>query len=864
MPMPGKKIPHPTPLGSWILERVMIHSIRNGVLGDFNEQYIWIVREKGSLIARLWYWVQIIQIVPRYIAHESRLKIAMLKNYHKIALRNFRRHKGYALINTAGLAVGMAFCMLILRYVQHELSFDRYHTHADHIYRILIGREGYIDRPFAGSPPRLASTMKDNYPEVIHATRVKNEVTSVKYNDQFFREDRFYFADPDFLEIFDFPLLSGNPKTALDEPLSILLTTDMAQKYFGTEDPIGKVISCNTYGRSVDYCVSGILKNIPDNSHFHFDFLTPMSSLGTLRGETYIGSWNNNAFKTYLRISENSSPEELEEKVEALFMDKIPWKPDITLENIKDIHLYSKANPAMELEPNSDVRYLYFYSAIALFIMLIACFNYINLATARSARRAMEIGIRKVVGARKGQLARQFFSETLLLSLMALLFAAMLVGLFLPAFRTLIGSGMNIFWTNFAVVSGILGIMLFAGIVSGFYPALYLSSIRPVSVLRKRSQAGSKNRSPFRNTLVVFQFVISAGLIVSTITVSKQLQYIQNRKMGFNKDYVLTALIGDQRLRENNGPLKYDLMNHPNILAVSSSSGLLTDIGWAMGPNWEGKHQDQNPMFYKIGVDFHYLDLYEMEVVAGRKFSREYATDEKEAVLLNETALKTIGWKDPVGKRFDGGTVVGIVKDFHFEPLRETIKPIFFRVMIDDNTGFFLSIKIKSEDIPATLAFIDKTWKKFSPDYPFSYTFVDSAIENLYRSEQRIGNAFKYFSMIAIFVACLGLFGLTSFTVEQRTREIGIRKIMGASTTRILTMLSSEFFKLVLLSNLIAWPLAYILMKRWLEAFAYRTAVGPSIFLLTGILTVIIAAITTGLNATKAASANPIDSLKYE
>jgi len=786
----------------------------------------------------------------------------MLKNYIKISFRNMKRHKGYSIINILGLAIGMACCILILLYVQYELSYDSYHPHSEQTYRILLNREGFI--PFAGSPPSLASALKDNYQEVFLATRVKEEVTSVRRKTQFFQENRFYFVDPDFLEIFSFPLLSGNPKTVLDRPLSILLTSDMAQKYFGNEDPLGQVLSCNTYGQSVDYRVTGVLDNIPDNSHFHFDFLTPMSSLGALRGEAYISSWNNNAFKTYLRIAERSSPEELETKVEALLADKIPWKPDITLENIEDIHLFSKANPDMELEPNSDVRYLYFFSAIALFIMLIACFNYMNLATANSARRAMEIGIRKVVGAQKGQLARQFFSEALLLSLMALLLAVLLADLFLPTFRSLIGSELNTPWTNLTIVSGALGIMLFTGIISGVYPALYLSSFRPISVLKTRFLAGSKNRPFFRNTLVVFQFVISAALIVSTITISKQLHYIQSRKMGFNKDYVLTAQIGDQSLRENNGPLKTELMNHPNILAVSTSSGLLTDIGWQVGPDWEGKLQEQEPMFFKIGVDFSYLDLHKMEVVAGRKFSREYATDEKEAVLLNETALRMTGWKDPIGKRFDNGTVVGIVKDFHFEPLREEIKPIFFRVMTDNNYSFFLSIKIKSEDIPSTLADIDKTWKKFSLDYPFSYTFVDSAVENLYRTERRIGNAFRYFSLIAIIIACLGLFGLTSFTVEQRTKEIGIRKILGASVPKIMVMLSFEFTKLVLLANIIAWPATYYVMNHWLEGFAYRTALVPWIFLLTGIVTLIIAMITIGLQSVKAACANPADSLRYE
>jgi putative ABC transport system permease protein len=832
--------------------------------GDLEEAYADLLEESGPFRAKAWLLFQIILLCFGAFRMHIVWRCIMLKNYLKIAFRNIKRHKGYAIMNILGLAMGMACCILILLYVQYEMSYDRYHPHSDQIYRILLSREGFIDRPFAGSPPRLASVLKDNFPEVIHATRVKNEVTSVRYKTRFFRENRFYFVDPDFLEIFSFLLLSGNTQTVLDDPLSILLTSDMARKYFGNEDPLGQMVSCNTYGQSVDYRVTGVLDNVPDNSHFHFDFLTPMSSLGVLRGDAYINSWNNNAFKTYLRIAENSSPEGLEAKVEALLADKIPWKPDIALENIKDIHLFSKANPDMELEPNSDVRYLYFFSAIALFIMFIACFNYINLATARSARRSMEIGIRKVVGAQKGQIAQQFLGEALLLSLLALLLAALLAGLFLPSFRSLIGSELNSPWNNVTVVAGVLGIMLFTGIISGVYPALYLSSFRPSVALKTRFRAGSKNRSLFRNTLVVFQFVISVALIVSTVTISKQLHYIQNRKMGFNKDYVLTALIGDQSLRENNGPLKTELMNHPDILAVSTSSGLLTDIGWGVGPDWEGKPQDQNPMFFKIGVDFNYLDLYEMDVTAGRKFSGEYATDEKEAVLLNETALGITGWEDPIGKRFDEGTVVGIVKDFHFEPLREAIKPIFFRIMTDNNASFFLSIKIKSEDIPATLAYIDKTWKKFSPDYPFSYTFVDSAIENLYRSEQRIGNAFMYFSLIAIFIACLGLFGLTSFTVEQRTKEIGIRKIMGASVSKIMMMFSFDFAKLVLLANIIAWPAAYYFVNRWLQGFAYRTAIGPWIFLLTGIVTLIIAMMTIGLQSVKAATANPVDSLRYE
>ncbi len=832
--------------------------------GDLEETYTDLLDESGPIHARTWLWLQIIKLCFGIFRMHIAWRCIMLINYLKTALRNMKRHRGYAFMNILGLAVGMACCILILLYVQYELSYDRYHPNADDIYRILISKEGFIDQPFAGSPPALISALKNNFPEVIYASRVKKEVTSVRYQTRFFRENRFYFVDPNFLDMFNFPLLSGNPQTALDEPLSLLLTSDMARKYFGDEDPVGRVVICNTFGQPVDYHVTGVLDNVPENSHFHFDFLTSMSSLGVLRGKDYISSWNNEAFKTYLRIADGGSPEGLEAKVEALLADKIPWKPDITLENIKDIHLFSRTNPDMELEPNSDVRYLYYFSAIALFIMLIACFNYINLATANSVRRATEIGIRKVVGAQKRQIVRQFFCEAILLSLMAILIAVLLAGLFLPTFRSLIGSELNTPWSNQVVVAGVLGIMLFTGIVSGVYPALYLSSFRPVFVLKRRSHSGGKKRPSFRNTLVVFQFAISAALIVSTVSISKQLHYIQNLKMGFNKDYVLTALIGDRSLRENNGPLKAELMNHPDILAASTSSGLLTDIGWGVGPDWEGKPQDQNPMFFKLGVDYNFLDLYEMKIVDGRKFSREYATDKKEAVLLNETALRMTGWEDPIGKRFDGGTVVGIVKDFHFEPLREPIKPIFFRVMTDNDYSFFLSIKIKSEDIPAILAYIDKTWKKFSPDYPFSYTFVDSAIDNLYRSEQRIGSAFKYFSLIAVFIACLGLFGLTSFTVEQRTKEIGIRKIMGASVPKIMMLLSFDFAKLVLLANIIAWPAAYYFVHRWLEGFAYRTGLGPWIFLLTGIATLMIALMTIGIQSVKAATANPADSLRYE
>jgi putative ABC transport system permease protein len=858
------KFRNPPKLAEWILSCVYPDRGHFTSAGDFREEYLEVYQSSGSFKANLWYWKQIAKSVPSFIKNKIHWSLIMIHNYLKIALRNIKRHKGYAFMNISGLAVGMACCILILLYVKYELSYDRYHTQADHIYRILIGREGFIDRPFAGSPPRLASALEDNFPEVIRACRVKNEVTSVRYKTQFFQETRFYFVDPDFLEIFDFPLMSGNQKTAFEEPSSILITREMAQKYFGNEDPIGQVVSCNTYGQSRDYRVTGVLDNVPENSHFHFDFLAPMSSLGVLRGEDYIRSWNNNAFKTYLQIAGSSSPEELEAKVEDLFVGKIPWKPDITLENVKDIHLFSKADPNMEFEPNSDVRYLYFFSAIALFILLIACINHINLATARSARRAREIGIRKVVGAQKSQIARQFFFEALLLSLMAFLLSILLAGLFLPTFRSLVGSELKAPLSSLAVLSGYLGIMLFTGIVSGVYPALFLSSFRPISVLKTRFHRGGKNKPFFRNILVVFQFAISAALIVSTITISNQLRYIQNKKMGFNKDYVVTSKIGDQGLRENNSPLKTELMNYPNILAVSTSSGLLTDIGWGVGPDWEGKPQDLNPMFYKIGVDFNFLDLYEMDILAGRKFAKEYATDEIEAVLLNETALKETDWEDPIGRRFDGGTVVGIVQDFHFEPLREVIKPIFFRVMTDDDRSFFLSVRIKCEDIPVTLAFIEKTWKEFSPDYPFSYTFVDSAIESLYRTEQRIGKAIKYFSLIAIFISCLGLFGLISFTVEQRTKEIGIRKIMGASVPKIVVMLSSDFAKLVFLANITAWPITYYFMSRWLEGFAYRTALSPWIFLLTGVMTLIIALMTIGLQSIKAATANPVDSLRYE
>jgi len=844
-----------------------------GILGDTEEEYRMILSEKGRFKAHVWYTWQIFKPLPFLIRSTVYWSLTMLKNYLIIALRNIKRNKIYSVINMLGLATGMACCILIYVYIQFEFSYDRYHPNADRIYRVMVNiKVPFKDRTQAvGAPAGLVPVLTENFPEVVTAAAIKQESSLVKYKDIFFEERRFYYADPEIFKIFSLPLVKGDSKTALEKPYSVLISQKIASRYFGKEEPIGKTLHVDNRN---DFMIAGVFQDIPENSHFHCDFLASISSHFQNIGRERATGWNNFGYKTYILFHEMADLSEFSRKINEYCRKFIPAETlqnivaDLWIQPLTDIHFYNQAFG--ELETNADIRNIYLFSAIALCIMLIACFNYMNLATARSAFRTREVGLRKVVGAQRRQIINQFMGESLTTALFSFGISLLLVRIFIPIFSSYINRPLS-----FSQLSGLsdvfilIGIIVIVGILSGAYPALFLSSFQPVNIFRGMGSKRSKGSFSFRNSLVVLQFIVSIVLIICSIVTSQQLRYIRNKDLGFNRDHIL--IVSGWGLRPNFESIKQELLQNPHILDITHTNGLLWNVGRASFCQWQGKDEDENLITYVISVGYNFIDFYDLEIVEGRNFSKELATDNESAYILNEAAVRAIGWENAVGKKFfiDGesekGVVVGVVKDFHIAPLHLAIRPLAIDLSPFEPFNFdWISLKISPQDVSDTLSFLEQKWQVYSPDVPINYFFLDDSLDRLYRIEQRLGQIFNYFTAIAVFLACLGLFGLAIFTAEQRTKEIGIRKVLGASVPSVLMLLSREFIKWVFVANLIAWPVGYYIMHRWLQSFAYKTHVGWLEIALAAALSLGVALLTVSYQAVKAAMANPADSLRYE
>jgi len=798
----------------------------------------------------------------------------MFKNYLKIALRILKRYKAYSFINIAGLAIGLACCLLILLYVQYERSYDRYHQNADHICRVVEELDFFGNKShMAITPAPFAPAMKNEFPEVKDAVRfMKGNFSEgkvlVTHGTENYYEDKWYFADHSVFEIFTFPLIKGDPKTALLEPFTVVISEEKARKYFGDEDPMRKTLTLSDRYSQLNFTVRGVLREIPKNSHFRFDFLASFATMEE-RFPEWVQNWFNHMYYTYLLLDERSSPEALERKFPDLVLKhagkqaQAALKPH--LQPLTSIHLHSQLES--EIEANSDALFVYIFAAVALFILMIACINFMNLATARSAYRTREIGIRKIVGARRSQLVRQFLGESILFSFIALPLAVVMMELLLPAFRAFTDRDLGFnYLSNWPVLFILIGITLVIGCVSGIYPALFLSAFKPIKVLKGKLSSGSRGLS-LRRGLIVFQFAVSIILIIATGIILSQVRFIRTTKLGFNKDQVLVLNIKDKELRTRYEAIKAELSKNPSVLNVTASSG----IPGRVAHNWffstEGlQEKKERPSMWVLMVDHDFIKSLGMEIVDGRDFSRSFTTDEKEAILLNESAVKKYGWGSPLGRNIKtenkDGYVVGVVKDFHFKSFYQQIEPVM--IYISPRYFEFISVRVAADKIPETMAFIKKEWKELAPNRPLDYFFLDDDFDKVYRREERTGQIFGYFSIVAIFVACLGLFGLAAFTAEQRTKEIGVRKVLGATTSNIVTLLNKEFIKWVLVANLIAWPVSYYAMSRWLQSFAYRTSVGPGIFVFSAAVALLIAMLTVSSQAIKAAVTNPVKTLRYE
>jgi putative ABC transport system permease protein len=801
----------------------------------------------------------------------------MLRNYLKIAFRNIKKHLGYSLINVAGLAIGMACCILILLFVFDELSYDKFHENHDRIYRVTrkwFNADGVVNLHLGHVAPPVAPLLKNDFPEIIHAVRLIGAGGLLVGSEAaFYEEPRFFFAEEDVFDVFSFDMIAGDPETALKDPFAIVITDEMAERYFGTEDPIGKSLTIKTSSQKADMKVTGIIKPLPHNSHFHPNLLGSFKTYEAVVGDRELQSWSSNNYATYLLMEEGYNIDRLKSQLDP-FIDRHygegrSERTKLELQRLTDIHLYSHLDS--EIEANSDITYVYVFSIIALFILLIACVNFMNLATARSAGRAKEVGLRKVVGAQRPQLIRQFLSETIITAILSLVIALGLVLLVLPSFNQFIGRDLSLnFLTNISLFISLFFIAVFVGFVSGIYPAIFLSAFKPVRILKGNFDAGKKGFS-FRTVLVVFQFAISIILIICVGVVSSQLDYIQTRNLGFDEEHVVVLPSSPRMIFRLEG-FKTRLLENPNILSVTAAkrvpSGRLLDSAGARVLSGE----TSEPVKFRIAqlrVDYDYIPTFKMEIVAGRNFSKEMGTDPTQAFIINETAARRIGWESPeeaVGKGFGygqrNGQIIGVVKDFHFESLHQEISPIVMFLSRTDLSQ--ISVRIGPENIPQTMAFLKDIWAEMRPDYPFSYYFIDENFDQLYRSEEQLGRIFGLFAFLSILIGCLGLFGLASYSAERRTKEIGIRKVLGASASGITVLLSKEFTKWALLANVIAWPAAYLIMSRWLQSFAYRAGIGIGTFLLAGSIAWTIAFFTVSYQAIKASIADPISALKYE
>jgi len=809
----------------------------------------------------------------------------MIRNYLKIAFRNLAKYKFISFINLFGLTIGLTCCFLILSFILHELSYDKYQPEANRVYRVTRS----FNNPETGAPslnlstvaPPFGPLLQNDFKQIEDMTRfISNGTTAIRYEEKMFNERNVYFADDKFFDFFQVDVLKGNPQKALSNPYSIMMTEEMANKYFGSEDPMNKVIRINL-GNYFDFKVTGIYKPFPSNTHFHPDL---MLSFNTLKDTLIYGeenlrtNWGNNSFFTYIRLPENYDPKNLVTQFPA-FLDRhineggefkaSQWTA-LGLQKITDIHLRSHTD--YEAEENGDIKRVYIFSAIALFILLIACINYMNLSTARSTLRAREIGIRKVAGAQRKEIILQFLSESVLISFIAMIFALGLTWLLLPWLNKISGQQLSIsVLLKWQILVPILLVPFIVGIISGIYPALFMSSFQPVKVLKGLLKTGGWNIS-FRKTLVTIQFAISIILIICTAIVFIQMRYMQNKSLGFDKEHIVT-LPYTSLLNDSYDAFRTELLSNSIIKNAGRSSriptGRLLD---AMGA--QVKKGDTlapaNADIKFVSADQDFISTYGVKIVAGRGFSRDFSTDTS-AFLINEAAVKVLGFKnndEAIGKDFGYGSrrgkLIGVFNDFHFESMHQNIVPLVLLVPRNANNYGNISIKVAGGNIPSALSHIENTWKKFLPETPYQFTFLDENFDRLYQAEQRQKTIFTLFACLAIFIACLGLFGLSAFAITQRVKEIGIRKVLGADISSIVTLLSKDFLKLVAISAVIAFPVAWWFMNQWLQDFAYRITIPWWIFLVAGIMAALIALATISFQAIRAAVANPVKSLRTE
>ncbi|MEM1097022.1 MAG: ABC transporter permease [Bacteroidota bacterium] len=870
----------PPSFGRWLFERLLPIDDQMAVLGDLHEEFHERAETHGVRQARRWYRRQVLRSLPRFIEQALVWGFIMLRNYLTIALRTLRKHKGYSFINIFGLAIGVTCFTLIVLYVQDERSYDRFHTNADRIYRVVEIIEGSEES--ASNPVPVGETLEADFPHLVeHAVRFFNlqaPTLTLEYAAEDgevtrFNEPRFFFADAAVFDVFTYPLVQGSASTALVEPNTVVLTQRTAQRYFGSDNPIGKTLR---FENEHDLTVTGVMADVPENTHLPFDFLASFETLDNLyTGERRpIDSWYWNPAWTYVMLADNAMPETLEAQfpgfVQQYFPEVIKPVTRLYLQPLTDIHLHSSLD--YEVQANSDVAYVYIFSAIAIFILLIACINFTNLASARSVKRAREVGMRKALGAHRQQLIGQFLGEAILTSALAVLVALPLVWALLPALNALAGKALAFNpLQNPLLLAVLVAVPLVTGTLAGLYPAVVLSGYKPALVLKGTVQVRQVSVATLlRKGLVVTQFAISIVLMVATFAIYSQISYLQEARLGFDREAVLYVSAFRTPILDQYDAFKDELLDHASIQAVTVAEDVVGKKYQTGNFQVEGSADPVQQNRLMVHNDF--AATLGIEMAAGRGYSDDFPTDGTDAIVINEAMVRSLGWGTPeeaLGRQINGRAVIGVTEDFHYASLHESIGPFVMDRLRDDPGAFqffgrYIAVRIGSGQVREAVSFIEDTWAARVPERPLDYFFLDDDLEAMYRAETTLGTVASVFAGLAVLVACLGLFGLASYMAEQRTKEIGIRKVLGAPVSQLVGLLSKEFVLLVSIAVVVAWPVAYCALDQWMSGFAYQTNLGAGPFVLAGLLAFAIALSTISYQAIRTALSDPIQALRYE
>lgn len=889
-----KNIPTPPRWADRLLQVFLPEDLAEELQGDMHEQFEMQVQAIGLSKARWLYVWEVLRFCRPYFLERrfmaqpsfynqytpvSILSKIMIRNYFTIAWRNLLRNKAFSAINIFGLAIGISCFMLIAVFVYNELSYDRHITNAEQIYRVNLAVTGNGNTDvYPNADHAVGEGIKNAFPEVKAFSLVSQAIDFVKYDEKHFKEQKLAYADANFLRMFSIPLLEGNADKALVEPNTMVISKELATKYFGDQDPIGKSLLIGA--QQNPYKVTGLYDKIPDNTHFHFDAFISLASWHVTNP-----TWSNLGPNTYIELHKNADPKKLEAKFPQLVMKYVV--PEIQrdmgvslaeaqksvdtfrflLQPLTDLHLYG--NTKYEIEPGGDIQYIYIFSALAVFILLLACVNFTNLSTAQSAKRSKEVGIRKVLGSVKKQLVFQFLAESILLTSFAMFFAYVFIFLFLPYFNQIANKNISIlFFFNYKVIIALMLVSLFSGIIAGIYPAFFLSSFNIIKTLKGVLFAGSKQRKPLQNSLIVFQFSVSTLLIIATIVVYQQLHHMQNKKLGYDKDQVL--VMPDTRVLNQNQLAFQQQLKQDNRVVSASISRMVPGSKYLNGTQVYPKNEKGNGAEIHIdifNIDYDYINTLGIKMKEGRAFSKEFSTDSA-GVLINEAAVRELGWKgqNPIGRTIVRSgqkefKVLGVMQDFNYASVKQKVAPAM--MMLGRNEGG-LVIKVNTSDVSGFLNDLKTKWDSFNPAGPIEYYFLDEKFAALYDNERRTQQIFSAFAVLAIIIASLGLFALSTFIIEQRKKEVGIRKVLGASIGGIVQLLVRDFLVLVLIAILISSPLAWYGMNYWLEDFAYKIDLQWWMFALAGVLAIAIALLTVSFQGIKAALMNPVKSLKSE